>query len=473
MSASSAARRGRARGLLLTLLALVLVALGAWWALHAQKKRPPNVVLVTIESLRTDHVGCYGGARPTTPALDALAQEGMVYERAHSVTSWTLASHASLFTGLYPSVHRADRPLSRLDDHHETLAELLAGAGYQCGGVVSGPYLRRPHGLHQGFSFWDERPSSLDMSESHKDVTSPAMLEGLERFLARIDGDRPFFLFAYFWDPHFDYLPPAPYDRSFVEPTDEPIDLHDYEAEEPVHLGIRPEQLAYVRSQYDGEIRWTDEHLGRLCARLRERGAWDDTLVIVTADHGEGFFEHGSKGHKHDVYEESVHVPLVVKYPGAGPRGRDDRLVSLVDVLPTVLEVTGTRDPVARAGRSLLASPDPGRAVFLELLELWYIHQPGQAEAVEERSWFSVLSGQHKLVFVPREERRELYDLASDPRETRDLAASEPERANALMGELERWRVGELKRAGEYSSGVRAELGADELARLRSLGYVR
>jgi arylsulfatase A-like enzyme len=458
---------------LLALLALAVLALGAWWALRGDRKHQPNVVLITIESLRTDHVGCYGGARPTTPALDALAQEGMLYERAHSVTSWTLASHASLFTGLYPSVHRADRPLSRLDEHHQTLAELLAGAGYQCGGVVSGPYLRRPHGLQQGFSFWDERPSSLDMTESHDNVTSPAMLEGLERFLARVDPDRPFFLFAYFWDPHFDYLPPAPYDRTFVEPTDEPIDLHDYEAEEPVHAGIRPEQLAYVRSQYDGEIRWTDEHLARLFARLRERGAWDDTLVIVTADHGEGFFEHGAKGHKHDVYEESVHVPLIVKYPGAGPRGRDDRLVSLVDVLPTVLDVTGTADPVARAGRSLLAPPEPGRAVFLELLELWYIHQPGQPEAQEERTWFSVLSGNHKLVFVPREERRELYDLASDPRETHDLAASEPERAQALMQELERWRVGELERAREYRSGVRAELGADELARLRALGYVR
>src|SRR5688572_14797396 len=184
-------------------LVLALFGAGAWLGCQGDTARRPNVVLLTIESLRTDHVGCYGGERPTTPALDALAAEGVVYERAHAVTSWTLASHASLFTGLYPTVHRADRPLSRLDERHETLAELLAAAGYQCGGVVSGPYLRRPHGLHQGFAYWDERPASLEMTESHDDVTNPALLAGLERFLERLDGERPYFLFAYFWDPHF------------------------------------------------------------------------------------------------------------------------------------------------------------------------------------------------------------------------------------------------------------------------------
>jgi arylsulfatase A-like enzyme len=465
-------QRGRALGAALAALALALIGAGLWLALRPRAPRRPNVVLITIESLRTDHVGCYGGARPTTPELDALAQEGVVYERAHAVTSWTLASHASLFTGLYPSAHRAERPLSRLDEKHRTLAEILAAAGYQCGGVVSGPYLRRPHGLHQGFAFWDERPSSLDMAQSHDDVTNPEMLAGVERFLERLDPDRPFFLFAYFWDPHFDYLPPAPYDRQFVGADDEPVDVRDYEAEEPVRADIRPAQLDYVRAQYDGEIRWTDEHLGRLLASLRARGLWDDTLIAVTADHGEEFFEHGHKGHKHNVYQESVHVPLVVKYPGAGPRGRDGRLASLVDVLPTVLEVTSVADPLARAGRSLLAQASE-RPVFLELLETWYIHRPGEPETREELAWFAVLSGQQKLLFVPREQRLELYDLASDPRETRDLAAQRPETVRDLMQSLEAWRAEQLERARAYSEDARAELGDEDLARLRALGYVR
>ena len=470
--ARDAARRGRGLGAALALLALALIGAGLWIARRPRAPRGPNVVLITIESLRTDHVGCYGGAKPTTPQLDALAQESVVYERAHAVTSWTLASHASLFTGLYPTAHRAERPLSRLDDQHHTLAEILTQAGYQCGGVISGPYLRRPHGLQQGFAFWDERPSSLDMSESHDDVTNPEMLAGVERFLERVDPERPFFLFAYFWDPHFDYLPPAPYDRQFVDADDEPVDVRDYEAEEPVRAGLPAAQLDYVRAQYDGEIRWTDEHLGRLLASLRARGVWDDTLIVVTADHGEEFFEHGHKGHKHNVYQESVHVPLVVKYPHAGPTGRDARLASLVDVLPTVLEVTGAEDALARAGRSLLA-PQSARPVFLELLETWYVHRPGEAEAREELAWFAVLSGQHKLVFVPREQRLELYDLASDPRETQDLAASQPDTVRGLMQELEGWRAEQLERARAYREDARAELGDGELARLRELGYVR
>ena len=464
-------RDGRVVGI--TALGLAAAAVVAWLALRSDAQKPPNVVLITIESLRPDHVGCYTGSRPTTPHLDALAGESVVYERAHAVTSWTLASHASLLTGLYPTAHGAVRPLSRLDEGHATLAERLAAARYECAAVVSGPYLRREHGLHQGFASYDESPAGEAMASSHDDVTNEAMLRGIERFLAGRDRRRPFCLFAYFWDPHFDYIPPAPYDKLFVEPHHEPIDVRDYEAEEPVHAGIRPAQLGYVRSQYEGEIRWTDEHLGRVFDRLREQGLWEDTLVVVTSDHGEEFFEHGKKGHKHSVYEESVHVPLVVKYPGQGPRGRDDRLVSLVDVLPTVLALTGAGEAHATAGRSLLAAPDPERAIFLELLETWYIHAPGEPESTENLEWFSVIAGSEKLVFLPQLPRFELYDLATDPGELRDLAAAQPARVRALMQRLEAWRAEQLERAKAFESGGQAELGEEALERLRSLGYVR
>jgi len=452
---------------------LAASALAAGLAGCSAEERPPNVVLITLESLRPDHVGCYSGSRPTTPALDALAQESVVYERAHATTSWTLASHASLFTGLYPTAHRADRPLSRLDEGHETLAEILAGAGYECGAVVSGPYLRRAHGLDQGFAFFDESPSGDAMVTSHDDVTNAAMLGGIERFLAERDERRPFLLFAYFWDPHFDYIPPAPYDTMFVEPGHEPIDVRDYEAEEPVHADISAAQLDYVRSQYDGEIRWTDDHLARILDLLHAQGAWEDTLIVVTSDHGEEFFEHGRKGHKHSVYQESVHVPLVVKYPAAGPRGRDDRLVSLVDLLPTITEVTGTGPATALSGRSLLAPPDPDRAVFLELQELWYIHQPGEPEATEQLSWYAVIAGREKLVFLPQLRRFELYDLDSDSPEAHDQAGAQPERVAALMRQLEAWRAEQLERAKAFDADGRAELGEEALERLRSLGYVR
>ena len=334
--------------------------------------RRPNVLLVTIESLRPDHVASFGGPRATCPNLDALAREGVVYPDAHSVTSWTLASHASLFTGLYPTTHRVVEPLGRLADAHTTLAERLAERGYQCAGVVSGPYLREEHNLHQGFELYDSSPAD-DQGAAHGDVTSPEVEAALRRFLLEErDPERPFFLFAYLWDPHYDYIPPQPHDRTFVDAECQPVDCREYATTRTVHAGIPAAQLRWVQAQYDGEIRWTDEHLGRVLDLVRELGLWDDTLVVVTADHGEEFFEHGNKGHKQNLHVEQVHVPLVVKYPRGMPTGRDERLVSLVDVVPTVLEVTGTRTPDPLQGRSLLAPPDPERAIVLELLAAWY-----------------------------------------------------------------------------------------------------
>src|SRR5262245_2945751 len=228
--------------------------------------RPPDLVLVTVESLRTDSVGpgagASAGAPPITPSLDAFAAGATVYPDAHSVTSWTLASHASLFTGLYPSAHRATGPLDRLDDSYPTLAEVLAAHGYQTIGVVSGPYLRRTHNLSQGFESWDQDAASITSRLAHADVTNDAMLASLARALEHErDPGRPLFLFAYFWDPHFDYLPPPPWDTAFVPPGAERFDARDLDANPEIHAGMDARRLAWLRAQYEGEIRWTDEHL--------------------------------------------------------------------------------------------------------------------------------------------------------------------------------------------------------------------
>ena len=193
--------------------------------------RPP-VVLVTLESLRTDHVGAYGGASgsrpelPLTPALDALAAGATVYEQAQSVTSWTLTSHASLFTGLYPTAHGTEGPRDCLDESYTTLAERLDAAGYRTAGVISGPYLRPIHQLDQGFDHYDDTPASITNALAHDDVTNPAMEQALQRVLDEPrDPRRPLFLFAYFWDPAL-RLPAArhPTTRCSSAPDCEPLD---------------------------------------------------------------------------------------------------------------------------------------------------------------------------------------------------------------------------------------------------------
>jgi arylsulfatase A-like enzyme len=504
---SARVRRGRIPTRNLALLALALACQPAGdeaTGNDSAPESPPHIVLITVESLRPDHVGFQGGPRDTTPHLDRLAAESVVYEDAHSVTSWTLSAHASLFTGLYPDAHQTVRPLDRLGDAYRTLAEELSDAGYDTAGVVSGPYLRRAHNLNQGFARWNEAAASQEHQDAHGDVTNPTMLEGLERALSERDPERPLFLFAYFWDPHYDYVPPAPYDSMFVGPDDVPVPMQGYGRDGRVHAGSPPQALSYVLSQYDGEIRWTDETLGAFFAKLREAGLWDDTLLIVTADHGEEFFEHGWKGHKNNLFAESVHVPLLVKHPGSRRRGRDDRLVSLVDVFPTTLEIAGIESAGEVQGNSLLdPEPDPGRAIFFALRTLWYLQRPdGGEERVRDNEWHAVRQGDFKLVGVPGH-RMFLFDVKRDPGEQRDLLEDGEQRdlledgeqmdlledgeqmdlledgddfqarADRLTATLERHRADAEAWRGRLAAGGTAPLEESDLERLRSLGYVK
>ena len=457
--------------------AVLLLALAAswWWVRDEAPPRPPNVVLITVESLRPDHVSFQDGERPTTPNLDALAAEGVVYDNAWAVTSWTLASHASIFTGLYPPAHQTITPAGRLGDGYTTLAEQLAARGYQCAGVVGGPYLRARHGLHQGFEVYDESPAEASARAAHGDISNPILEQRLKRFLTTgRDPARPLFLFAYVWDPHYDYIPPEPYDDMFVQPWHRPVEVEDYEISDAVHADLSPEQLAFVKARYEGEIRATDALLGRLFDTLKQQGLWDDTLVIVTADHGEAFFEHGEKGHKNDLYRESVHVPLVVKYPGGGPRGVESVPVSHVDITPTILDVTGTPDTTPLQGRSLAGGPPPvDRPVFQGLLEMWYLVRDDQAADTEQRRWFAMRQNGYTLLELPAEGRVELYDLDSDPAEQHDLAAQQPERVAAMRARLESWWESNRELAEQFGAGGRAELSPQALERLRALGYIR
>jgi len=464
------------------LLAAALLAPALACSREAPPPRGPDVVLVTLESLRPDSVGAYGGASPgrpevpITPHLDAFAAGATVYEDASSVTSWTLAAHASLFTGLYPSGHQATGPLDRLDDSYPTLAEALAARGWQTAGVVSGPYLRRTHNLSQGFERYEQDASSITSRLAHADVTNPAMLASLERVLDERDPHRPLFLFAYFWDPHFDYLPPPPWSEAFVPPGAEPFDAHDLDANPEIYPGMDAHRLAWLRSQYAGEIRWTDEHLGRFFELLRRDGIWDDALVIVTADHGEAFFEHGGKGHKNDLFAEEVRVPLIVKYPGQREGRRDARLASLVDVLPTVLEAAGIAPEFPVHGRSLRAPDDPARAVLYELETSTYANAPGGPLRAARWLWRAIRRGEWRLVEWRGDPAsggsgRRLFRIASDPAEQTDLADAEPARREELARELAAGIEAARADAGRYVRGGEARLEPEEVERLRALGY--
>ncbi|MCK4413404.1 MAG: sulfatase [Candidatus Eisenbacteria sp.] len=453
----------------------LIVAVAAWWFL-LRTEQPPNIVLITLESVRPDHLGCGGCPQAVSPAVDALAEEAMIYDDAHAVTSWTLPTHASIFTGLYPTAHQTTGPFSRLEDNYTTLAEILSEKGYQCGAVISGPYLKTAHGLHQGFEYYNESASALSQSSAHADVTCPQMETGLRHFLTRLrDPERPFFLFAYFWDPHYDYIPPQPYDRMFVTEDCEPIDVNEYEKGGIVTSKATPGEIKYIVSQYDGEIRWTDHHLHRFFQLLKAQGLWDNTVVIVTSDHGEEFYEHDWKGHKNNLYVEAIHVPLVIKFPGSLPRGRDSRLVSQLDLFPTILDLAGAESPGPHQGRSLLESvPAEGHAIYHELLTARYFPKEGGGwEQRYVRNWYGVREGEYKLVTVAEERRTELYNVADDPRERANIIARDDVPKNRLMGQIQLWNQDCQAIAKAYGSGGDAQLDEDALENLRSLGYIQ
>lgn len=448
---------------------------------------PPNVVWLSIESLRADHVGCYGYERDTTPELDALAKEATVFTRADAVTSWTLTSHASMFTGLYPAAHGVIRPKDRLANDHLTIAEVLRDAGYQTAAVVSGPYLASPYNLQQGFIYVDES-AIQHMSGASADVTNPDLEKALFTYLReKRDVDRPFLLFAYYWDTHSEFIPPPPFDTQFVPPGAKEIKNVQYMPAFELGKHISPAQLSWLIAQYDGEIRCTDGYIGRLFALLKELGLWENTAIIVTADHGEEFYEHGRNSHKNTLYVESVHVPLIIKWPSALARApsRDDRLVSLVDLYPTILEVTGTNANTPQSGRSLLAAPEAERTTLLELETSWSFRRKSTNEKWQERkAWTALRDGRFKVVHVvPLEDRPgaalearwELYDLAADPGELHPLAYTSEtwiEVFGALQGKLAEVQDALAIVARRFEPGGSARLTPEEEQRLRSLGYL-
>ncbi len=260
----------------------------------------------------------------------------------------------------------------------------------------------------------------------------------------------------------------------FVGPDSEEIDVSSFDTNPAIHPYMKRERLEWVLSQYAGDVRWTDAALGQLFEMLRVRGLWDDALVIVTADHGEEFFDHGEKGHKKNLYAETVRVPLLIKYPGQAEGRRDSRLVSLVDILPTVLEAVGVAPEFPLQGRPLQAPPAPGRTIHFDLLSTWYAAGGPHAGGREQR-WVAVRDATHKWVSSTgggAPGREELYDVASDPDEQSDRASAAPALVGLLRDSHEANAAASRAIAEEYEAGGEASLDPAEIEQLCELGYL-
>jgi len=426
-----------------------------------------NVVLITLDTTRADHLGCYGYAKDTSPNLDALARQGVLFERAISSAAVTPVSHASILTGLHPYSHGL-RVLHGLEENtlstsNPTLAEILGASGYQTGAFVSAFPSGSRFGLDRGFQTFDEdyaRPGSsppvrssgiveTGLNQRRADETTDRAL----RWLEGVEG--PFLLWAHYFDPHdARLLPPRSYLQQFRRPEGSVQD--------------------WLRELYDLEIGFMDREIGRLLSVLRSAGRRESTIVVVVSDHGEGLGDHGWWTHG-VLYEEQIHVPLIIAGPGAVAGSRNDALVRTIDIVPTILDWLEFHPSVVESveGRSLLGAVRGQQAIprlvaYADSLNvLTYRPWKGWADEKDEML-FAVSDGEWKYIHHRnREQESELYNLVEDPGETTNLIAERSDIARLMRKNLE--ERAELSTSAPDTDGMSRE----DIERLQSLGYVQ
>jgi arylsulfatase A-like enzyme len=421
----------------------------------------PNILLISIDTLRADHLSCYGYSRPTSPAIDRLAAEGVLFEQVVASSPWTLPSHASMLTGLNPRNHGLKSRLAGLQEDIPTLAMLLRDGGYTTMALVNAPDFLPRHGLHRGFEKYREYPPREGgrRVRSGKRQVAQAINWLEEGF------DRPFFMFIHNYDVHSGYDPAPEFLDMFATPYDGKIKGSTADLMRARHgeLTLSEDDLRHLIDRYDGGIRQLDSELALLFEYLDRRGLSDSTVVIVTSDHGEEFLEHGGVLHGQTMYSEMLDVPLILRGPGLPAGKRILGLAGLSDITPTVLVLAGVDVP-KMDGMDLTPTWEVGGAIPEDRLTFAEADHRNAEEDIKRM----VRVGDVKLIYDRLARRQELYDLSRDPSEHRDLATAEPETVQLLMRYLERYEAGEARDAVELPP-----LSQEELENLRSLGYLQ
>jgi arylsulfatase A-like enzyme len=417
----------------------------------------PNVVIITADTLRADHLASYGYFRVTSPAIDRLAGEGLVFERAYAPMATTLPSHASLMTSSYPARHGIHsnlrffhRPVATRDGF-ETAAQLFKKLGYTTAAFTSATPLSAASGIGAGFDHFEGPP---DFDAEKREVEVSARETG-RRALTWLGGaSAPFFLWVHFFDPHDPYDPPQRFREQYQTTPELRAALRE--------RGVAPDLQRVAEravNLYDAEIRSMDAVIDLILRLLRKRGLYDDTAIVFAGDHGEGLFQHGAMRHG-IVWDEQLHVPLIIKFPaGEGsPTGRTSVLASLVDVLPTLASGAGIPLPMQGFDGVDLLTADPKYVLSQREHREGYWDEP--VYTLTGRRW----KYHHDSAGPDR-----LYDLQRDPHELHDVLAKHPKLAEKLRTEL-------LRRVAEHQSRaalkIQPELPEGVREQLRDLGYV-
>lgn len=427
---------------------------------HDGGQSRPNVVVLLLDDLRADHLHCYGYPRNTSPNIDRLAAGGVRFADAMSQAAWTPPSVASLFTSLYP--HEAAPVQTALDPPADALPlpKILAQAGYTTGVVSSTDFVSPALGFARGVRYFDR--TLPDAAACARGVAS--WLDG--------HAHQPFFLYVHSFDPHAPFQPPPPFRNLFLSGCRTQNKLALSGDPRPGHGGseeawraFTPQDLAYLVALYDADIAYADAQVANILTALERRGLRDHTLIVVLADHGEELLDHGGLTHGRILYQEVLHVPLIIAFPGGRWQGKVvSDLVRTLDVAPTILAATGTPIPKTMRGRSLLATldgtwrPQVGIGEWADMTGPWRT-----ATALR----LCARQGNQKIIRNP-DGRWEVYDLAADPREQRNLAADNPPPPH-LVALLEQLQAS----IAQPVSGAKMAMRPEALEAMRALGYLR
>ena len=417
----------------------------------------PNVILISIDTLRADHLGSYGYQRDTSPNIDELAEKGVLFENAISQGSWTYPSMASMHTSLYPTQIGIENLATKIHDSSMTLAEYMKNSSYNTYAVISNIVVSRALGFAQGFDTFDQ-----DFLQRHYELSSHLVTGRAIEYLRETRGDK-FFLWLHYMDPHFNYVhhPDYGYSNGYSGPLGENISMEYLNI---VRKSLDKTDIQYTKDVYDEEISYTDHSIGRLLDAVEELGLTDDTIIILTSDHGDEFMERTRFGHGRTLYQELIHVPLIIYVPsdkGTGAK-RVKSSVEVRSIARTILDLSGIGGTQIHGDNLLITAEDEDGKGFA-------LSQKPNGEG-DYPPAEAIISGNWKLIKNLQLNTYELYDLENDPTEKNDLFNSEDEDLDTLrkeliatMSKVNKERLVELEEA---------EFRDEDIRRLKALGYI-
>ena len=452
-----------------------------------RKKTKPNVVLIVLDTARADRFSYLGSQRATTPYIDTVASAAAVYEKAYATTFWTLPTHASIFTGLYPSQAGATSETLHLPDSNVTITEMLRQSGYATAAFSCNVWVSKERGFAKGFDEFAEmwRQANQTVKAGGPDMTELITTDKITSWLTTTGKKEPFFLFVNLNSAHLPYEPPKPFLDRFLR--------HDYDKRNIARISrihgiwahltgkikLTKNDLDIMNALYDAEIAVADYCVEQIIETLKKLDALDNTLVIITSDHGENLGEHGMIDHLFSMYDTIIHIPLIIRYPARFPAGmRNDDLISQIDIAPTILDVCNiqNRSNLLLPDRMSLASKDREIRKYVFAENDRPISGIELVKRMDPHFDVSGIDCRMRMLRTRRDKmiwsigvNEELYNMDSDPDELVNIADNDPARSNKLQNILKVW-MQEIGQLGETPSFISQD--KESMEKLRSLGYI-